>query len=917
MAADNRAFSSRRPRRESAVTRSLATPAVAALAALAAWVSLGTLAVTSAAPGAPRIGVLPPWWLLGLLVIAAIGAVTALRRRGFPIAPLLTGCLVLLPWLPGPVPPAFLIWTGPIVWLVWAAAGLGVLVGRGWRLRSTAGGAFEDPRRAPAIAALAGLVLFSGAAWLAAPSVPGGDEPHYLIITQSVLGDFDLKIENNHERREYEAYVQLPNLKPDFWRRGQDGEIYSIHAPGLPVLVAPAFALGGYRGVELLLLVVSALGAALVWRLAFRAAGEPGAAWFGWAAVCLSPTFVLHTFTVYPDGPGGLLMLVGVWALVRLGALDPEESRPGVVELASYGAALAVLPWLHSRFALTAAPLGFFIVLRIVQRYPWRVAWRAAAAFAAVPIAAAGAWFGFFYVIYGTVDPRAPYGGSVLGRWEYVTSGLGGLFFDQQFGLLPYAPVLAAGLAGLAALAADRRRRRLAVELAVVMVPYLLAVTHLRMWWAGWSAPARFLVALLPLLALPAAIVWSRARSGASRAWLASALAFTALMTATLAAVDGGRLTHNVRDGSTLWLEWAARLVDLPRALPSFFRTSEMEAFGQVAIWALALGAAWAALRLLERAGLVRPPSFALAAPLAFAGAVMAASSAAWWVSDTTGVAPTFAQLDLLRAAATSRGVGVAFDPVGVLAVADIPARLSIESPPRFLQSRDRPLFVLPGLPAGTYRLRVETGPDPVGTLDLGIAREPLRLETVRLADVAAAGGALTVHYPVFVRALVVRGDDEARAAITRAALEPVALTPAAGRVAEGTATRAVAYAGGAAYFMDDGAFAERDAFWVRGGGAARVVLVPAAGRAGRPGQPAVTIFVRNAPVENRLTVEAGSWREEVALRPGEERTLSIPMGAGRSAVAVRLQCSAGFRPSEVEPGSLDGRFLGVWVTLR
>ena len=36
--------------------------------------------------------------------------------------------------------------------------------------------------------------------------MPGGDEPHYLVITQSLLYDGDLKIENNHQRGDYRAY---------------------------------------------------------------------------------------------------------------------------------------------------------------------------------------------------------------------------------------------------------------------------------------------------------------------------------------------------------------------------------------------------------------------------------------------------------------------------------------------------------------------------------------------------------------------------------------------------------------------------------------------------------------------------------------------------------------------------------------
>ena len=65
---------------------------------------------------------------------------------------------------------------------------------------------------------------------------PGGDEPHYLIITQSLLADGDLKIENNHSRRGLPAFFG-GHLRPDFMKRGQDGEIYSIHAPGLSALL--------------------------------------------------------------------------------------------------------------------------------------------------------------------------------------------------------------------------------------------------------------------------------------------------------------------------------------------------------------------------------------------------------------------------------------------------------------------------------------------------------------------------------------------------------------------------------------------------------------------------------------------------------------------------------------------------------
>ena len=99
------------------------------------------------------------------------------------------------------------------------------------------------------------------------PLFPGGDEPHYLVITQSLLHDGDLKIENNHRREDYRAYFN-GSLKPDYLALGKDGQIYSIHPVGLPVLAMPAFALGGYHGVVAMLVVMAALASALLWQWA-------------------------------------------------------------------------------------------------------------------------------------------------------------------------------------------------------------------------------------------------------------------------------------------------------------------------------------------------------------------------------------------------------------------------------------------------------------------------------------------------------------------------------------------------------------------------------------------------------------------------------------------------------------------------
>jgi hypothetical protein len=73
---------------------------------------------------------------------------------------------------------------------------------------------------------------------------------------------------------------------------------------------------------------------------------------------------------------------------------------------------------------------------------------------------------------------------------------------------------------------------------------------------------------------------------------------------------------------------------------------------------------------------------------------------------------------------------------------------------------------------------------------------------------------------------------------------------------------------------------------------------------------------VRNAPVENRVTVASGQWHEDLTLAAGEERRLQIPLVPGRGAALVTVTTSAGFRPSESVAGSRDERFLGVWMKI-
>jgi hypothetical protein len=270
----------------------------------------------------------------------------------------------------------------------------------------------------------------------------GGDEPHYLLAAASIVEDGDVDVLDEYAGR---AYAEFYPYELHRHGRATEGRLNEPHGVGFPLLIAPAYAIGGVKGVELFLAAIAALAVALAYRLALRVAPDPwalGAA----VAVGLSPPFLAYGSAVYPELAAGAALAGAALLALRV--------RQRVARLDAFAcfALLGALPWLGTKFVPAGVVIGA-VALRALWRAPRRTL---AVGAVEVSLFSVALYVAFNEALYGG---PTPYAADVPGEGATDAGSLGGylersyrlvaLFIDREYGLLRWAPVFALVFAGL------------------------------------------------------------------------------------------------------------------------------------------------------------------------------------------------------------------------------------------------------------------------------------------------------------------------------------------------------------------------------------------------------------------------------------------------------------------------------------
>jgi hypothetical protein len=377
-----------------------------------------------------------------------------------------------------------------------------------------------------------------------------GDEPYYLMMTESLVRDHDLDLTNQY-RDIARSDTGRPDLAPQPGDpRGVRGEQYSRHEPFLPILLMPGYALGGVPGA----LAVIALFGALLARSTVRFLEDEGIddattrALF--PLIAFGPPIVFYATRIWPEVPAAFCFLEALRGV--------RQQRPA--------------RWITAIFALVLLKIRFGLIAIVLLARALRTRRQVVIAGAVVAVPLLIAW-----LITGNPMNTHSWQELIPGGPMAYWRGLFGLGLDGASGLLFQAPLYALAIVALARWRAMPEGFRLGISASLLYILYLVPRSE---WHGGWSPPLRYIVVLMPVLALGSAALWEKVGAG-----MRAVIAGWTLMLVVHGAAFPWRLFHLATGenfiGETLSERWHS---DFSRLMPSFIRTNLAATVASVAL---------------------------------------------------------------------------------------------------------------------------------------------------------------------------------------------------------------------------------------------------------------------------------------------------------------------------------------------
>jgi len=501
-------------------------------------------------------------------------------------------------------------------------------------------------------------------------------------------------------------------------------------------------------------------------------------------------------------------------------------------------------------------------------------------------------------------------------RFSDVPASVLAVLFDQEFGMLVYAPVLVLGFIGLVVMMRTPATRTVSFLLMLVSCGVIVVAASADPWWRRGFAPGRPLMLVLPLLVIPIASLYAALpRVSSSRA--AARVLFLLTLGISLVVFLFEQEFPIAQDGtgSSSVLRWLSPTWQLWSELPTYVEGSPLTASIRVLIWLAGfMLLSWILLRR-ARSSAGDPALLVTTGIVAACIAIPAITSVA--VSDAgsrfnvegRGLIPLIETFDPV-----ARPIALRYDPFSLAQADELPPLFALSAVPGQRTGRQPLRVVLNArfrLPAGSYDLDVEgsklAGTVPDAAIFLQIGREGGALTSWPLTMTPGTHAHHRFELPLDAEFVAFRAAPSIEPTIASMRITPVSVIQARKRLPAPRVLSAAPFPTLSAFFHG-GAFPEADGFWVQGRATTRVTLLKV-----RESDTAITLAIHSGARPNVVTLSTGEWSQQLQLVKGVTERVSVPSKSGDRFIPLNIKTEDGFVPAEIDR-SRDRRLLGAWI---
>jgi len=320
---------------------------------------------------------------------------------------------------------------------------------------------------------------------------PSGDEPHFLVISQTLLKYHSLNVMLDYQHGDYHLFYPVP-IAPHV-ARNANGQLLPLHSIGAPILWLIPYYFLGRLGAVFFISCVSVLTILNIYKfLLIMRVSQKYSFIVSLAYAVASPLYIYsHLTFIEPIGA-----FICIYVLRKIFQDDIKVS-----DLLFSSVLLGILPWIHIRFAFFEMVLFFALLYKIYTQNRYKN--MKYYLYYILPITILFIIFEIYnYKVWGTLNPTINEVNDIHGGSKpFVVApfnGILGVFFDQEYGLFVNFPLFILLLPGIVLVT---RRKFLSYNLLMLIlsIPYILLFTSFKAWSGGWGPPARFILVMLPL----------------------------------------------------------------------------------------------------------------------------------------------------------------------------------------------------------------------------------------------------------------------------------------------------------------------------------------------------------------------------------------------------------------------------------